>query len=554
MTVKAQLTSRAGDPRVRARTRVRMSLRVLVGLCGFATFAASTWSETTVAPRVSDWNVPPGFDDYINASMRDWGIPGLALAIVSGDKVVYAHGYGVRNIESREPVTPNTVFGVGSVTKSFTATAMAMLVDEGKMDWDRPVKDYVPYFETYDPYVTSVLSPRDLACHRTGIEQANYLQWRPTDRADNAFHPTRADIVRAFKYLQPSEGFRSKFSYKNDTWVVAGAVIEAQSGVSWDQFVHERIFKPLGMTRSGTSVLETDALQDVSSAHVVTGGKLKPINLILTDVAGPMGSINTSAVDLAQYVRFHLGNGTFDGARLLSSAQLSELHRPQMIDAGEVLTSGTPFAKQVSYGLGWWVQDYRGTKLVHHAGEIVGGCANVFFLPDQGFGIVLIANADAIDLLGAMALTTIDRYLRAPVYDWNARALALNPERLDKEHGPEFLALLAEQSKHRVPGTKPSLPLGSYVGTYHNDAYGDLHITLSGSTLQARIWTFTGEMTHWNYDTFRFKWDDRHYYLHVIPERQNLVHFEIDERGKPSQVGFLSMGTFTRRDSPLSIH
>jgi CubicO group peptidase (beta-lactamase class C family) len=513
-------------------------------------FFATACLSATAAP--SPAQLPPfGLEKYIKNGMQDWGVPGLAIAIIKDDQIVYSKGFGVRNSETREPVTAETIFGVGSVTKSFTATALAMLVDEGKVNWDAPVKDYVPYFQTYDPYVTSVLSSRDLACHRTGIEQANYLQWRPTDRADNALHPTRDDIVHAFKYLQPSEGFRTKFAYKNDTWVVAGAVIEQTSGMTWDRFVHERIFAPLGMNRSSTSVSETDILSNVSSVHVMSGGKLLPIPLILTDVAGPMGSINSTVLDLAQYVRFHLGDGTFAGTRLLSAAQLAELHQPQMIDPDEKLIMGTGFTQQVSYGLGWWVQDYRGYKLIRHAGEVVGGSANIYYMPEKKLGIVLLANGDAISLLAAIALKTIDGYLRVPPYDWEARALAQEPERLDKEHSPAFEALMAERAKSRVLGTTPSLPLQGYVGVYHNDAYGDLKIQLAAGDLTAQLWTFTGKLAHWNYDTFSFAWDERHYYLHVIPERQNLVHFDIDERGIPNHVRFLSLGTFTRQEPPL---
>jgi CubicO group peptidase (beta-lactamase class C family) len=536
-----------GASREVRRNARHVSFCVLLSLGIFA--AGPICARETAQPpssAVPSKSPVPGLDQYIERGMHDWGIPGLAVAIVKDDKVVYARGFGVRNSETREPVTPRTIFGVGSVTKSFTATSMAMLVDEGKMRWDAPVKDYLPYFQTYDPYVTAVLSPRDLACHRTGIEQANYLQWRPTGRADNIYHPTRADIVRAFKYLGPSEGFREKFSYKNDTWVVAGAVIEALSGRTWDQFVHERIFAPLGMHRSSTSVSETDALDDVSSVHVVTGGKLTPIKLVLADVAGPMGSINSTVLDLAQYVRFHLGQGTFEGSRLLSDASIAELHQPQMIDPTETFIKGTHFTQQVSYALGWWVQDYRGHKLVRHAGEIVGGSANVYYLPEKHLGVVVLANADAMNFLGGIALRAIDGYLGVPAFDWSARALEEEPERLDKEHGPKFKALMAEQEKGRIPDTKPSLPLESYAGTYHHDAYGDLEISVESGALRAKLWTFTGKLAHWNYDTFSFEWDPQHYYLHVYPERQNLVRFGMDEHGIPSRVSFISMGEFRR--------
>jgi hypothetical protein len=259
-----------------------------------------------------------------------------------------------------------------------------------------------------------------------------------------------------------------------------------------------------------------------------------------------MGSVNSSVLDLAQYVRFHLGNGTFNNVRLLSAAQMHELHEPQMIDPNERLTTGTPFAQQVSYSLGWWVQDYRGLKLIHHAGEPPGGSANVFFLPEKHFGVVLLANGDAMSLLAAIALRTIDSYLRVPVYDWNARALALEPERLDKDRSPSYLALMADRAKSRVPNTKPLVEIDKFAGIYHNNAYGDLRVTEAGGKLTAKLWTHTAALTHWNYDVFKLDWDPTHYFLHVFPERDNLVRFEIDEHGRPSTVSFSSLGTFVR--------
>ena len=514
-----------------------------VGICVFIAIvvAATEYSAGKVQPT----DDTAALDEYIRTAMRDWGVPGLAIAVVKDDRAVFAKGYGVRNLATGEPVTAETVFGIGSVTKSFTATAVAMLVDEHRVSWDAPVKDYVSQFETYSPYVTSVLSLRDIACHRTGIESANYLQWRPIERGDNAQHPTRADIVRAFRYLRPTEEFRTTFAYKNDTWVVAGAVIEAASGMTWDQFVHERIFTPLGMKRSSSSVNETDGLRDVAAAHVWAEGKLKAIPLVNADVPGPMGSINSTALDMSQYIRFHLGNGTFAGRQLLSGPGFAELHQPQIIDRGDL--TGTPFTKRIAYALGWWVQDYRGYTLIEHSGAIVGGNSNVAFLPEKRLGVVVLVNANAQGLVGAISLRVLDAYLGVEPFDWNARALELK-----KANDARAEAARAELVKNRVLGTKPSLSLGDYVGIYHNNAYGDLEIKYTDGKLTVRLWTFTGELTHWNYDTFSLQWDARDYYLHVSPDPATLVRFDLNERGVPSQVSFLSLGTFVRTDRLVS--
>jgi CubicO group peptidase (beta-lactamase class C family) len=529
----------------RGCTRVLLYLLAIPGLVATGPISARETAQPPAATVLAKSPLP-GLETYIERAMRDWGVPGLAIAIVKDDKIVYARGFGVRNSETREPVDENTIFATGSITKSFTTTAIAMLVDEGKMSWDTPVKKYLPYFETYDPYVTSALSMRDIACHRTGIEQANYLHWGPNDRADTIYYPTRADIVRAYKYLRPSEGFRTVFAYKNETWVVAGEVIGAVSGTSWDQVLHERIFKPLGMTRSSTSVTETDSQSNVSSIHVLSEGQLRPIKALMSDSASAMGSINSTVMDLAQYARFHLGDGSFGGKPLLSPALFDELHTPQMVDHNAWLTTGTPFAQQTSYSLGWWVQDYRGYKLIRHAGEPPGGSSNILYIPEKHLGVVMLANGDAMSLLAAIGLRTLDGYLGAKPYDWNARAIEQEPERLDKYQNRSYRAQMAKRANFRATGTRPTLSLGDYAGVYHNGAYGDLRISYADGKLTAKLWTHTGDLSHWEYDTFFLKWDPTHYFINVYPERDPFVHFEIDAAGLPTRIKFSSLGIFER--------
>jgi len=485
----------------------------------------------------------------IARGMREWNVPGIAIAIVKDDQIVYSRGFGVRSLETREPVDANTIFAIGSPTKSVTATALAMLVDDGRMSWDTPVKDYVPEFETYDPYVTSQLSSRDIACHRTGIEHANFLHFGPLDRSKLAEHPTREGIVRAFKHLRPSEPFRTQFAYKNEPWVVAGAVVDSVAGMSWDAFLRERIFNPLGMTRSSTSVRQTDSQTNVSSVHVFSDGQLTPMPAFIVDVAGAMGSINSTVVDLAQYVRFHLGDGTFGGKRLLSKASLEELHTPHMTLKDDFI-GGTPFSNVASYSLGWMVQDYRGDTLIHHAGHPPGGGANVFMIPEKGLGVVLLANAEAMSLLGAIALQALDSLLDAPSYDWQARLLTFNPQRLKSYESPAYKAMLAEREKTRDADAKPTLPLSAYAGIYHNSAYGNIRISHSDGKLKAQLWTHTGDLTHWEHNTFFFAWDPKAYFIHAIVEGHPFVHFEIDERGRPSTMNFTSLGSFVRQEFP----
>jgi len=288
-------------------------------------------------------------DAYIEKAMQEWEVPGLAIAIVKDDQLVLAKGYGVREIGKGTPIDENTVFAIASNSKAFTAASLAMLVDEGKVNWDDPVTKYLVGFQLFDPYVTRELTVRDLLTHRSGLGQSPAL-WYGSDY-------DREEILRRIRYLEPSWSFRSRFGYQNVMYLAAGQIIPAVTGISWDDFVQQRIFTPLGMSSTNTSVTDLKGLSNVARPHGKIDDKVKAIPYRNFDNIGPAGSINSNVVDLAQWVRLQLSEGLYQSERLLSPGVVQEMHTPQTIipydPAGSLLASGAHFR---AYGMaGTWM-------------------------------------------------------------------------------------------------------------------------------------------------------------------------------------------------------
>src|SRR5262249_52053109 len=351
---------------------MRRPALLLTALCAIA----------LVLPSFSPAQDPPlqGLDDYITKAMQDWEVPGLALAVVKNDAVVLAKGYGVRKLGETTPVNEKTLFAIGSSSKAFTAASLAMLVDDGKIKWDDPATKYLPGFQLYDPYATHELTVRDLLAHRCGLDRGD-LMWYGSGYG-------RQEVLRRIRYLKPSSSFRSKFGYQNIMFLAAGQILPTVAGKTWDEFVKDRIFKPLGMTASNTSTEALSGQDNVATPHDKVEEKIEPIPWRNIDNIGPAGSINSNVVDMAQWVRLQLGEGVYNKQRLLSSGSVSEMHMPQTI----IRLEGTqaklnPETHFMAYGLGWMLQDYRGKKLVQHGGNIDGMSALVAMIPEEKLGL-----------------------------------------------------------------------------------------------------------------------------------------------------------------------
>jgi CubicO group peptidase (beta-lactamase class C family) len=470
-----------------------------------------------------------GLDAYAAKAMRDWQGAGLAIAVVKDDSVVFAKGYGVREVGKPEPVTPNTVFAIGSNTKLFTAVAAGMMVDAGKMKWDAPITTYLPWFRLYDPYVSREITLADMLSHRSGLGRRGDLIWygSPFDRKE---------ILTRVRYLAPNSSFRSEFGYQNIMVMGAGEAVAAAAGQSWDDIVARRIFEPLGMRSSSTSVKALATASDVAQPHNWTDGKPVPVPYRDIDNIAPAGSINSSVVDMAQWLRFLLADGTFGGRSLIKPATLREIESPHTIVRTEpdTLRPSTHFA---AYGLGVGMHDYLGVKVMTHTGGIDGMLSQVTWVPERKLGVVILTNTSGHNaLFGALAERVLDAYLGAPARDWSAIDLAET-----RQQEQRMAAAMARMKAARVTGTTPSLSLEKYAGTYVNAMYPDLVVSYADGGLSMKFGTaFSGKLEHWQYDTFRAL-------MPTLGEDSELATFTLDYRGRVAKVDVQGVGEFTRK-------
>jgi CubicO group peptidase (beta-lactamase class C family) len=471
----------------------------------------------------------PDFDQYVEKAMKEWEVPGLAIAVVKDDRIVFAKGYGVREIGGTGAVNEQTLFAIGSSSKAFTAAALAMLVDEGKVKWDDPVTKYLPGFQLFDPYSTRELTVRDLVTHRSGLERGDLLWYAsPYDRNE---------VLRRVRFLKPSWSVRSRFGYQNIMFLAAGQIQPAVTGKEWDDIVRERIFVPLGMNSSSTSIKKFAGIDNVASPHSKIDDKLQNVAWRNIDNIGPAGSINSNVIDMAQWLRMNLGGGMYEKKKVLSAAAVKEMQTPQTVIRIEGNNERLyPEAHFLNYGLGWFLSDYRGRKLVEHGGAIDGMRAEVAMLPEEKLGVVILTNRQGSVLPHILMYRVMDAYLGiSPKRDWSA-------EVLKKFKVLEDQAKAAEKKieDERVKGTSPSLAIEKYAGTYQNEMYGETKFALKEGKLTSEFGpNFNGDLEHWHYDTFRVVWRDR-------MEGRGFVVFKLNAKGQPETVSIEGLGEFTR--------
>lgn len=402
-----------------------------------------------------------GFSDWARKTMAEWKVPGLAVAVVKNGEVVLLEGYGVRDTASPAPVTPDTLFAIGSSTKAFTATALALLVDDGRLAWDTPIRAYLPSFKLKDPMASERMTPRDLVTHRSGLPRHD-LVWY-------AAPLSRKDLFARLEFLEPSADFRARWQYQNLMFMTAGYLAGEVAGTSWEDFVRARIFGPLGMKGSNFSVEESKKSADFAKPYQEKDEKVVEIPFRNIDAMGPAGSINSSARDMSRWLMLQLGGGKVGEKQVLTGPGLLELHKPQAV-VGE--SGQDPEITGTSYAMGWFVESYRGHVRAHHGGNIDGFSAMVSFVPAQGVGVVALANLHGAPLPQIVARQAIDRLLGLPPIDWSARLL----QRRDAGRTAEK-AGKAKGAEERKPGTLPAHALDEYVGDYEHPAYGVVSVT-----------------------------------------------------------------------------
>lgn len=439
-------------------------------------------------------------DAYIAQARQDWKVPGLAVAIVQGDKVLLSKGYGVLQTGATQAVNEHTLFAIASNSKAFTSAALAILVDEGKLHWDDRVSQHLPWFRLRDPWASADIRVRDLLCHRSGLGTfSGDLLWWGTS------YPAREVLERA-ALLEPAAPFRTKYEYSNLMFIAAGEVIRAVSGLSWEQFVEQRIFSPLNMSRSVTSTTDLSAKGNFATPHKTYTDRNQPIEWMNWDVMGAAGGVISSVHDMSKWMQCQLAQGeAAPGAKVLftkaRSREMWEAHTPIPVSEGS--RRRFPSTHFRAYALGWSLSDYLGHKLVGHGGGYDGMYSQVLLAPEKGLGVVVLTNS-MTGVGSAITYRVMDTFLGGAQRDWSGEML---PGALAGQQA--FEARIQETIAPVATGTQASQAPAAYTGLYRCPMYGDTRVELENGRLVMRLLPYpelVADLVHLHYDTYEVRW------------------------------------------------
>ena len=436
-------------------------------------------------------------DLEIHQLIKNFDIPGLSIGIVRNDSIIFSKGYGNLETHKERKVDENTIFGIGSISKSFTALTLGILVDEGKITWDDKVKDYLPYFELYAPYVTDNFTIRDLLTHRSGLKDVSGgTLWYHSDYS-------REDVIKRLKYLEPLSGFRDKPAYQNVMYVVASEIVKTVSGMPWDDFVRTRVFDKLKMNNTTSLSAERESNGNLAQPHIWNEKYEKvSIKQEIGDNLAPAGFIYSSSKEMSNYMRLLLHDGIFGNDTIVSPNIVNEIFKPQIIYP----LNGAPFNNEfTSYGFGWWLTPKNGHKIIEHSGGIDGMSANLVMIKDLNLGFIILTNEAEEPATFLLTSKILGKVLNDKSYDIYSRVLDYRNQNLkEKKEAPVQLS--------KTPTTKPSLEIQKYAGKYSDKMYGDIIInyTERGGLIISFSHSpiFTGKLEHWHFDTFKINWDD----------------------------------------------
>lgn len=467
-------------------------------------------------------------DSLVELTLKTFDVPGIAVAVVKDDKIIHAKGYGVRSMNSKKPVDENTLFGIASNSKAFTTTSLGILVDEGKLNWDDKVIDYLPGFRMYDPYVTDAFTIRDLVTHRSGLGLgAGDLMFWPDV---NNF--TKEDIIHNIRYLKPVSGFRTKYDYDNLLYMVAGEVIAKVSGMSWEAFISKRIFEPLGMTASGPSYRLLKDSSNVIDPHAPVDGKVQVVRRDWSANTNAAGGIYSNITDMSKWIIMHMNDGKYGpglSKTLVSKRVHDELWTPQTIIPVRGANSyNTHFA---SYGLGFFLSDVKGYKEVTHTGGLLGIVTQVTMLPEQKLGIIVFTNQQTGAAFYAITNTIKDSYLGIKGID-RVKEQADRVAR-GKQAADSITTAVWNMVEAKQKVAKPLYDNAAFEGTYTDPWFGDVVVSMRNGKMifeSKRSPLISGEMFLYNGTTFITKWYDRSL------DADAFVQFEMDSEGKASRI------------------
>ncbi len=503
-------------------------------LAASAQTAAAADAKTALPAQFAD------FDAYMESVRRTFDVPGIAVAVVKDGEIVFERGWGER-IRGEAPVDAHTMFAIASNTKAFTAAALNMLAEDGKLSLDDRVVDHLPWFQMADPYVTREMRIRDLLAHRSGLGlgAGDLLYWPTTDY-------TGEEVARRLRSVPLTGSFRDRYAYDNILYGVAQKVVEQASGQSYEAFLRTRIFVPLGMTETRYN---SDALkpgENAATGYALADGKdLEPAPRLSWHNVSGAGGLYASAHDMAKWMRVQLAGGAYRDAAGVERRLFSDKSRQLMWSAITPMPIAQPTVpallpakpNYMAYGQGWMLSDYRGHALVWHTGGWPGMVSRVTLLPEQKLGVVVLTNAELGGAFNAVTLRVLDAYLGAPKTDWSAAygaALAKSREKADDSWAKHVVS--------RAKDSQPSLPLTGYAATYRDPWYGDVVIAQEGNALRMRFShtpALTGTLSHWQHDTFIVRWDER--WLNA----DAFVTFTLDADGKVREAGMQAVSPNT---------
>jgi len=456
---------------------MKPALIAIVFLAGFC----ARGGEPIAEPKLAD------FGAFVEEQLKLWKAPGVSVAIVRGEELIAATGYGLRNVKENQPMTGRTVQPVASVTKSMTVATLAALAREGKLEWDKPVRDYLPEFRLHDEYATAHVTPRDLVTHATGLPRHDWV-WVGSKAP-------REDLVRRLRYLEPSAEPRVKYQYNNLAYCTAGYLGGRVAGSSWEELVRTRLFEPLGMANSSCSVNDLLKNEDHALGYRLNDAEeAVPIRYLNVDALGPAGSVNSNAEDMSRYLRMLINKGKFEGKEVLGEPDVAE-----MVGARMMVSESDAFRElgPSQYAMGLRITTYRGRKMVQHSGALRGLSSSLSFLPQEKLGVFVAVNRSDSSLTMVLTYAIYDRLLGLKEIDWSKRLR----DRRDKDKTARD-----EAEKQKIttkkPGTMHGHLLSEYAGEYEHPGYGVFAVRDQGDALEGSFNAATSRFEHFHYEVF----------------------------------------------------
>jgi CubicO group peptidase (beta-lactamase class C family) len=504
----------------------------------------SVWAQKRTIPSPDPF---VGLDTAFQRILKDRKAAGFAVAVVSKDKIIYAKGFGYRDFDKKMPVTPNTLFAIGSCTKAFTASLLGLLNKDGKVDFDKSPKEYLPQLDFYNKEMNDEITVKDMMCHRTGLPRHDFSWY--------LFNTTSRDsLLRRIKYMEPTAAVRQIFQYNNFMFLLQGMIAEKITGKSWEENIQSKIFAPLGMKTSNFSVHTLEKMDDASLGYTVYKDSIiKKTDYYDINAMGPAGSINSSVTEMANWLITWIYGGKFNGKEILPASYVSQAMSSQMVAASGFPDKEIPDAQFSNYGFGWFLSSYRGHYRVEHGGNIDGFSASTCFFPTDSIGIVVLSNQNGSAIPGIVRNMIADRLLGLPKIDWNQRTNdALEKARKTAKESEKNLV------SNKKTGTRLSHPLQDYAGLYSNPAYGTFEVYIKNDSLFMHTLTEEIWLRHYHYDVFETFGVDKKEGIDTTEKSQLNIQFHMNPAGDISMVSMpLQPGLkdieFSRTSKPKEI-